>query len=73
MITNTKVSGYDLERIVSRIEEAVRGEDTAKTAIACSIVTIFSQKPDINPAELQAAVKGISEWLTAFLGDGVVH
>lgn len=73
MITNHKINGADVAKLVSQIEEIVKGQDIARTAVACTIVTVFSQKPNISPEDLRTAVQGISEWLTAFLGTGVVH
>lgn len=71
-ITYIKATGEQLEKLVSRIEEVVEGEQTSHIALACLIMAIYSQKPDIDVVKLQQVVKGVSEYMATTLTDDEV-
>lgn len=58
-----KVNSDELQELVDRIEDAVDGEQPVHISIACLIVAIYAQKPDVAPDKLKEIVKGMSEWM----------
>ena len=67
MITYAKINGGDIQRLVDKIEDTVEGEHRLHVSLACLIVAIMAQKPDIDSEELQETVKVASEYLAASL------
>lgn len=68
-IRYTKVSGVDVERIISKIEPHIEGEQRSHIMMACLIVAIGMLKPDITLDKLVEGVKGASEWISLFVAD----
>lgn len=66
-ITYIKVGGSDVQRIVDKIEDVIEHEDNTHVSIACIVLAIVAQEPDIEPEQLVEAVKGVSEYLAAYL------
>lgn len=62
-----KATPEDIKRIVDRIETVIEGEQNTNVAIACVVVAVLSQKPDIPPNDLPVVVKDVSEFLAAYL------
>lgn len=65
-----KASGKEIVEITDRIEHAVNGYPSAHVSMACIIIAVMAQKPDVAPETLQDCVKGVSEWIAACLFDG---
>lgn len=65
-----KASGEDIGRIVGRIETAIEGEKNSHVSIACIVVALLAQRPDLEPEELQTIVKNTSEYMAASLYSG---
>ncbi len=72
-ITYIKATGEDIGRIVGRIENVIDGERVTNISIACIVVAIQVQKPNISQEELVAAVKNVSEFMAANLCNGTVN
>lgn len=74
MLSYVTTSGADIEKLVNKIERVIDGELNTNVSLACIVVAIFAQQPDIAPEKLQEVVKGMSEWLAAYLhGEGQVN
>lgn len=68
-INYIQASGKDIAELVDRIEEVVEGAPNIHVSIACIVVAALAQNPEIAPEKLQECVKGVSEYLAAFLFD----
>lgn len=73
-VSYVKAAPAEISRIVNRIEDVIDGEQNVNVSIACVVVAIMAQKPDIDPEILPQIVKDVSEYLTAYLvQDEVKH
>lgn len=61
------VPGSEVEEVVGKIEEAVKGESIHTILMACLSIVIFLQHPDISNEKLRDGVKGASEWIAMFI------
>ncbi len=66
-VTYFKATPAEIGRIVDRIESAIEGEQATNVSIACIVVAILAQKPDIDNELLPAIVRDLSEYLAAYL------
>lgn len=76
MVSLVSASGDEIFEIITGIEEAVEGYTRSHIIIALLALAITTQKPDVTPEEIQAGVKGVSEWICLFLdkdGDAIQH
>lgn len=76
MINLVSASGEEIYEIVQGIEGAIEGYQRSHCIIAMLAMVITCQKPDASPEEVQAGVKGVSEWLCTFLdseNDAIKH
>lgn len=71
-ITYIKADGSDIKRLVDKIENVIDGEHITHVSIACLVVAILAQRPDIDPDEMQETVKGVSEYMAACLSPNEV-
>ena len=67
-ITYTSASGVDIERIARKIETIAEGERIGHIVMACMVIALTFQHPDIEIDDLIEGVKGATEWITCFLG-----
>jgi hypothetical protein len=68
-INYIKADGGAIEAIVDQIEDVLEGLPTSHVTVACLVVAILSQMPDIGADKLQELVKGASEYIAVCLLD----
>ncbi len=76
MISLVSAGGEEIYEIVQAIESVIDGYPRSHVIISMLAMVITCQKPDASPEEVQAGVKGVSEWLCTFLdseNDAVKH
>ena len=66
-ISYIRASGKDIAELVESIDKAVDGHPSSHVSIACIVVAVMAQKPNITKEVLQDAVKGVSDWLSLHL------
>lgn len=66
MITYTKISGKELDRLTAAMEDCLAGEKETHVAVACLALAICIQLPTITPDQLAAGIKGASEWIALY-------
>lgn len=64
-LTYIKATGEQIEEIVDQIEDVIEGYPTSHVSIACLVVAILAQKPDLDPDKLQHVIKSVSEVIAA--------
>lgn len=68
-------SGPEIQRIVEGMEPFLMQFSRDQVLIACLSIAILIQDPDIAVENLQAGVKGASEWMCLYLsslGEGTI-
>lgn len=74
MIVEAKVTGEEIERIISdKLFPAVEDEERAASIISMLTLVLTLMKPEISPKEIQDGVRGVSEWMCLFLSDTVTE
>lgn len=68
-INYVQASGADVAEVVNVIEDAVEGYANLHVSVACLVVAILAQNPDVEANKLQKMVKGLSEYMAANLFD----
>lgn len=67
MIIPVTANGSEIFDVVAKIDPTIKNEDPHLVMMACLCITVILMKPDIEPDNLSAAVKGMSEWASLYL------
>lgn len=67
MIEESSATGSEVYEVVARIEPALDGVSRKIAIIACIAIAITAMNPDMTEDEVQAGVKGCSEWIALYV------
>ena len=67
VITETTASSEAIGTIVGKIENVLEGESSGSALIAMLSLCVLMQKPDINPEQLQGAIRDTSRFICLLL------
>jgi hypothetical protein len=63
------LNGKDLERLIDKVEDAIVGEPINEICAALTFLVVSLQYEEADGTKIAEAVRGVSEWLTLFMGD----
>lgn len=67
MITEYKVDGADLSKIIDKLEEVLTGEKKSHILVACLSLALLVMDDDIEAEELAEGVLGASQWMSLYI------
>ena len=67
MITNTTATSEDIGVLIEKLETALEGEISGNCLIAMLSLCVLMQKPNIEPEQLQAAIRDASRFICLVL------
>jgi hypothetical protein len=67
-----RASGKEVANLIENIKEVIEGEPVVNVHVACLVLALIAQKPDMTPEELQSVVKECSAWIVTRLYDSSV-
>ena len=67
MIEEEICTGSEIYEVVARIEPALDGVSRKLAIVACIAIAVTAMNPDMTEDEVQAGVKGCSEWIALYV------
>lgn len=67
MIEEDSATGSEVYEVIAKIEPALEGVSRKLAIISCIAIAVTAMNPDMTEDEVQAGVKGCSEWIALYV------